>query len=436
MPKIQELIMEKEYSVENQAISAKNASYRIAAISREMRDNALSSVISAFKAGKQEIFDANKKDLDAAEKGNINKTLIKRLKFDEKKLETVINGIKDLAALDDPVGKILETRELDQELILYKVTVPIGLIGVIFESRPDALVQIACLCIKSANAVILKGGKEALNTNAVLYRLINNAVVKTDSVFKDSIQLVETREDIHKLLKLDNVIDLMIPRGSNALVRNIQENTKIPVLGHADGICHVYIDRDADLKMALEITKDSKCQYPAVCNAAETLLVHNDIAGEFLKELVNYLKGVELRGCERTLKIADMKPADESDWGTEYNDLILSVKIVDSYKEAVEHINKYSSHHTDSIVTANREAADYFLNFTDSSSVLWNCSTRFSDGYRYGLGAEVGISTNKIHSRGPVGLEGLTIYKYRLLGKGQIVADYADGKKKFTHRNL
>lgn len=426
--------MENKYSVEEQAGFAKNAAYRIAAIPGALRDSALSSVAAELEAGKNKIFDANKKDLEAAEKEKINNTLIKRLRFDEKKLNSVIRGINDLIAMDDPIGKTLETRELDKDLILYKVTVPIGLIGVIFESRPDAFVQIASLCIKSANAVILKGGKEAINTNSVLYELINKAITGTDKVFENSIQLVETREDVHKLLKLDNIIDLMIPRGSNALVRNIKENTRIPVLGHADGICHVYVDKDADLKMALEITKDSKCQYPAVCNAVETLLVHKDIAESFLKELSRLLLDVELRGCSRTGEIIKVKPASEADWVTEYNDLTLSIKIVDTNDEAVEHINRYSSHHTDSIVTENKKAADYFINNTDSSSVLWNCSTRFSDGYRYGFGAEVGISTNKIHSRGPVGLEGLTIYKYKLVGNGQIVADYADGKKKFTHK--
>ncbi len=428
--------MDRTYTVEEQAALAKTASYRIAAASRDIRNNALSSVIAALEGSKQEIYNANEKDLKTAEQGQINSTLIKRLKFGDKELNTVIQGIKDLISMEDPIGKTLETRELDNDLILYKVSVPIGLIGVIFESRPGVLVQIVSLCIKSGNAVILKGGKEALNSNAVLYKLIYNAIVQSNKAFENSVQLVETREDIHKLLKLDNIIDLMIPRGSNALVKNIKENTKIPVLGHADGICHVYIDKDADIDMGLTITKDSKCQYPAVCNAAETLLVHKEIADKFLNELKNLLIDVELRGCERTCEIISVKPATDEDWELEYNDLILSVKVVDSTEEAVAHINKYSSHHTDAIVTGNKKTADYFVNFTDSSSVMWNCSTRFSDGYNYGLGAEVGISTNKIHSRGPVGMEGLTIYKYKLIGKGQIIADYADGKKKFTHKNI
>jgi glutamate-5-semialdehyde dehydrogenase len=428
--------MNKQFTVEEQAGFAKTASYRISAVSRKIRDNALLSVVSALEGNKQEIYNANEKDLKAAEQGKINVTLIERLKFGEKELNTVIQGIGDLIAMDDPIGNTIDARELDNDLILYKISVPIGLIGVIFESRPGALVQIAALCIKSGNAVILKGGKEAINTNAVLYKLIYNAIVQSDKVFENLVQLVETREDIHKLLKLDNIIDLMIPRGSNALVRNIKENTKIPVLGHADGICHVYIDKDADIRMGLEITKDAKCQYPAVCNAAETLLVHKDVAEKFLKELESVLNDVELRGCERTCKIISIKPATDADWRTEYNDLILSIKIVDSTEDAVAHINNYSSHHTDAIITENKEKADYFVNFVDSSSVMWNCSTRFSDGYVYGLGAEVGVSTNKIHARGPVGLEGLTIYKYKLQGSGQIVADYKDGKKKFTHRNI
>jgi glutamate-5-semialdehyde dehydrogenase len=320
--------------------------------------------------------------------------------------------------------------------MLYKVSVPIGVIGVIFESRPDALIQIASLCLKSGNAVILKGGQEARQTNSELYQAICQALEATDVLSKDSVQLMETREEINELLKLDEYIDLMIPRGSNQLVRYIKEHTKIPVLGHADGICHLYIDRESDEQMALDVTFDAKCQYPAVCNAIETLLVHEAVAGSFLPRLRERLKEVELRGDERTRGIISVTPATEEDWATEYNDLILSIKIVSSLPEAVEHINRYGSHHTDGIITGNQAAAEQFMNLVDSASVMWNCSTRFADGFRYGFGAEVGISTNKIHARGPVGLEGLTIYKYKLLGSGQPVAAYAEGKKKFTHKTL
>ncbi|MBA7695010.1 Gamma-glutamyl phosphate reductase [subsurface metagenome] len=338
--------------------------------------------------------------------------------------------------MEDPVGKTLLVRELDKGLVLRKNTVPIGVIGVIFESRPDALVQISSLCVKSGNVVILKGGSEALHSNRILFELIREAAEATDPVFKDTLHLVETREQIGELLELDRWIDLMIPRGSNELVRRIQENTRIPVLGHAEGICHLYVDREADLDMAVEVAYDAKCQYPAVCNAIETLLVHSGAAEEYLPRLADRLEGVELRGDERTRGIIEARTAEESDWRAEYNDLILSIRMVDSLDEAVDHINTYGSHHTDSIITGSEAAARRFLADVDSSSVMWNCSTRFADGFRYGLGAEVGISTGKIHARGPVGLEGLTSSKYILEGDGQIVSGYADGSRRFTHRDL
>ncbi|MDY6958718.1 MAG: glutamate-5-semialdehyde dehydrogenase, partial [Halobacteriota archaeon] len=307
----------------------------------------------------------------------------------------------------------------------------------VFESRPDALVQISTLCIKSGNAVILKGGSEAINSNRILFDLIKSAV-EADDRFKDTLQLVETREDVNDLLKLDEYIDLMIPRGSNALVRYIKGNTKIPVLGHADGVCHLYVDRDADIDMALSVSFDSKCQYAAVCNAMETLLVHRSIASEFLpkmKELFDK-ENVELRGDPEVCEIIKAIEATEDDWTTEYNDMTLSIKVVGSLEEAIDHINRYGSHHTDAIVTRDEAASRIFMDEVDSSSVMWNCSTRFADGYRYGLGSEVGISTSKIHSRGPVGLEGLVIYKYKLFGAGQIVADYAEDRSNFTHKRI
>ena len=378
------------------------------------------------------LINENKKDIKEAK--NISKSLIKRLKLDEIKLNELIDGIKDLIKLEDPVGKTLEAKELDKQLELYKVTCPIGVIGVIFESRPDALVQIATLCLKSGNAVILKGGKEAKHSNKILFEIIKNA-----SLSKGWIQLIETREEVKEILKLDKYINLLIPRGSNKFVKYIQDNTKIPVLGHSEGICHVYVDKDADIAKAVKISYDSKCQYSAVCNAVETLLVHKDVAEKFLHSIKKeYDKSnVELRGDEKTLKIIKIKKAEEKDWKTEYNDLILSIKIVNNADEAISHINNYGSGHTDAIITENKKTALKFLSLVDSSSTFWNASTRFSDGYRYGFGAEVGISTNKIHARGPVGLEGLVIYKYILVGKGQIVADYT-GKhaKKFTHKQI
>lgn len=300
---------------------------------------------------------------------------------------------------------------------------PDWVIGVIFESRPDALVQISTLCLKSGNAVLLKGGREAIRTNRILTELIQKATLEAD-IPQGWISLLESRDDVNQMLKLDKYIDLIIPRGSNEFVRYIMENSRIPVLGHADGICHCYVDSDADIKMAVDIVNDAKTQYVAVCNATETLLVHSAIASRFLPELKRKLdeSNVELRGCERTQRIIEVKPASEEDWRTEYLDYILSVKIVDSIDEAIEHINTYGSGHTDAIITDNRGHAEKFMDLVDSGNVFWNCSTRFSDGFRYGFGAEVGISTSKIHARGPVGLDGLTIYKYKLIGKGHIVA--------------
>ena len=424
-------------TIKEQAKLAKKAALGLTSASTVAKNSALTRVARNLDENRDEIKRANALDVGGAEKANLAPALIKRLKLDDKKIDEMIEGVKSVIGLVDPIGKVLSETELDESLTLYKVRTPIGLIGVIFESRPDALVQISSLCIKSGNAVVLKGGSEAKGSNRILFNLIKDAI-EEDAIFKDSIQLVETREDVRELLKLDSHIDLMIPRGSNALVRYIQENTKIPVLGHSDGICHVYVDKDADLDMAADIALDSKCQYAAVCNAMETLLVHTDVADEFLSRVAARYdaEGVELRGDERVSAVIGCDLASEDDWNCEYNDLILSIRIVDSAGDAIDHINRYGSHHTDAIVTSDENTAERFMEGVDSSSVMWNCSTRFADGFRYGLGSEVGISTGKIHSRGPVGLEGLTIYKYKLIGTGQVVADYADGRKQFTHRQV
>jgi glutamate-5-semialdehyde dehydrogenase len=424
-------------TVEEQVKQAKGAALKIASASTLAKNSALERVANNLDENRDKILRANAKDIKEAKKEGLAPVLIKRLELDDNKIEDIIEGVRSVTGLEDPVGKVLSSTKLDSSLTLYKVSTPIGLIGVIFESRPDALVQISALCIKSGNAVVLKGGSEANHSNRILFNLIKNAV-EVDEIFKDSIQLVETREDVRELLKLDSYIDLMIPRGSGELVRYIQDNTKIPVLGHSEGICHVYVDKYADIGMAVNIAFDSKCQYAAVCNAMETLLVHKDVADQFLPAVkARYDKqGVELRGDMRTGALIRCAEASESDWGCEYNDLILSIKVVDSLEDAIDHINKYGSHHTDAIVTSGEKTAQRFLNEVDSSSVMWNCSTRFADGFRYGLGSEVGISTGKIHSRGPVGLEGLTIYKYKLIGNGQIVSDYVDGTMQFTHRRL
>ena len=424
-------------SIAEIAAVAKSASIRLGAVTTEQKNTALAEVAAALKAESERIVCANKADLAAAEKGGLAGPLLKRLKFDQGKIADVCAGIDSLIKLDDPAGRILSATELDKGLELYKVSCPIGVIGVVFESRPDALVQISTLCLKSGNAVLLKGGSEAANTNRILTEVIAEATEKA-GMPKGWIQLLETRQDVAEMLAQDELIDLVIPRGSNQFVRYIMDNTNIPVLGHAEGICHVYIDGDADLDMAVNITVDSKCQYVAACNAAETLLVDSRIAETFLPKVKAALdrKNVELRGCERTASIISVKPSGEDDWSTEYLDYVLSIKVVDGVDEAIGHINRYGSGHTDAIVTVNKAAAEKFMDLVDSGNVFWNCSTRFSDGFRYGLGAEVGISTGKIHARGPVGLEGLVIYKWKLRGSGQIVADYAEGRRKFSHKKL
>jgi glutamate-5-semialdehyde dehydrogenase len=420
------------------AKSAKNASVALAAVKDDVKNGALAEIAKALKARSRQIVSANKEDLTAAENNNLAAPLLKRLKFDEGKIADCIAGIESLIKLDDPVGRTISATELDEGLQLYKVSCPIGVIGVIFESRPDALVQISTLCLKSGNAVLLKGGSEAQNTNKILAELISRAS-EAAGIPKGWLGLMETRADVAEILKLDEYIDLIVPRGSNEFVRHIMDNTNIAVLGHADGICHVYVDADADLDMAVNIAVDSKCQYVAVCNAAETLLVGAKIAEKFLPKVKAALEqnGVELRGCQKTASIIEVKAATEKDWSTEYLDKVLSIKVVAGLDEAIEHINRYGSHHTDCLVTADMAKAAKFMELVDSANVFWNASTRFSDGFRYGLGAEVGISTNKIHARGPVGLEGLVIYKWKLLGTGQIVADYSGKKaRKFTHKKL
>jgi glutamate-5-semialdehyde dehydrogenase len=424
-------------SVADIAKQAKKAAIQLSAVKTDVKNAALTEIAKVLKQNAAKIISANKKDLATAQKSKLAAPLLKRLKFDENKIADVVAGIESLIKLDDPVGKTLSATELDKGLELYKVSCPIGVIGVIFESRPDALVQISTLCLKSGNAVLLKGGSEAQNTNKVLADTIRGTG-EDAGLPKGWLGLMETRADVAEILKMDEYIDLIIPRGSNEFVRHIMDNTNIPVLGHAEGICHVYVDGDADIKMAVNIVIDSKCQYVAVCNAAETLLVDKKIAEKFLPMVKTALeeKKVEIRGCEKTRSIIKVKAAAEKDWSTEYLDYILSIKVVNGVDEAIEHINRYSSHHTDTIVSKNKAVAAKFLDLVDSAGVFWNASTRFSDGYRYGLGAEVGISTSKIHARGPVGLEGLVIYKWKLIGSGQVVADYAEGKKKFTHKKL
>lgn len=420
------------------AKQAKTASIQLTAVGGEDRNRAIENIAKALEKEKTAIISANKLDLQKAESENLAAPLLKRLKFDETKIAEAVDGLMSLMRLPDPVGMTLSAMELDHGLELYKVSCPIGVIGIVFESRPDALVQISSLCLKSGNAVLMKGGSEAAHTNRILSDIISRESL-TAGIPAGWLTLLEARSDVTEMLAMDGFIDLIIPRGSNEFVRHIMNNTNIPVLGHADGVCHVYVDSRADIDTAVRVTVDSKTQYVAVCNAVETLLVHKDIATRILPEIKAILepKGVEIRGCPKTVELVSVQPATEEDWFAEYLDLVLSIKVVDSLKDAIDHINQHSSHHTDVIVTADKDRGMRFMDFIDSANVFLNCSSRFSDGFRFGLGAEVGISTNKIHARGPVGLEGLTIYKWRLIGSGQIVADYS-GKnaKPFTHRRL
>lgn len=424
-------------NVNEMAKNAKTDSSIFSNLSTELKNKALERIIVNLEKRKNEIFIANNNDLLYGKENNLDQPILKRLVFNENKLNDIIDGIKSLILLEDPVGKVTLKTELDDDLVLRRVTCPIGVIGIIFESRPDALVQISTLCLKSGNCVLLKGGKEAQKTNKILYEII---LESTNEIGINSgwIHLMESRDDVQALLNMDKYIDLIIPRGSNEFVKYIMENTKIPVLGHADGICHCYVDKDAEIKMSLDVVVDSKTQYVSVCNATETLLVHKDIAEKFLPKIKEEFdkKNVEIKGCINTKKIIDCGEACDDDWKTEYLDYIISIKIVDSIDDAVNHINTYGSGHTDVIITQNNNSANYFMDRVDSGNVFWNCSSRFSDGFRFGFGAEVGVSTTKIHSRGPVGLEGLLIYKYKLCGNGNIVDDYSTKKRNFKHKKI
>lgn len=409
------------------AKNAKEASLKISSLATETKDKALLKIAEEIEKNAQEIFEANIEDLNAAEelisKGELTKSTYNRLKLDENKMRDMVQGIRDIAKLEDPVNKILLNRQLDENLILKKVSCPIGVLGIIFEARPDVIAQISSLAIKSANAVILKGGKESINTNKKIMSIINSALDKIEKFPKNVVQQVFTRDDVAEMLKCDKYINLIIPRGGNKLVKFIKENTKIPVLGHADGICHIFVDESADLDMAIRVVTDAKTQYPSACNSVETLLIHENFSGK--NDLL------------ASLQLAEIKLVDKPDsWAFEYGDRILAYKFVKDIDEAIEHINTYGSGHTDSIITNDIENAEKFMNEVDSAGVYMNASTRFADGFRYGFGAEVGISTNKTHARGPVGLEGLTIYKYKLFGEGQIVDEYASGVKKFHHKDL
>lgn len=425
--------------IKSEAVKMKMSAPALASSSIDQRNKALELIADALEKNKDRIFEANKKDMEFAEANGIAQAVQKRLKYDENKLKDSINGLQELKELKDPIGIVSMKRQLDTGLILQKVSVPIGVIGVIFEARPDAMIQVASLCIKSGNCVILKGGKETANTNRVLFEIIESAVIEA-GLPADCLLQAELHNEIDELLECDREVDLLIPRGSNSFVRYIMEHTKIPVMGHSSGICHIYVDKDADDKEALSVILDAKTNYPAACNAVETLLVHRDIASRFVPSLSEMLlnAGVKINGTKEVKELLgkEIGVMDDDAFAMEYNDMEISIKLVSDVEEAVKHINYFGSHHTDCILTENDETADYFIRMTDSAGVYRNCSTRFADGYRYGFGAEVGISTGKLHARGPVGLEGLVTYKYVLNGCGHIVDDYASGRKEFRHKDL
>ncbi|MBX3074212.1 glutamate-5-semialdehyde dehydrogenase [Candidatus Obscuribacterales bacterium] len=439
--------------------AAKRASTALASLSPAQRQEVIERMAFFIDRRVDEILSANKHDMQRAAKlletGEISRSMYDRLKLDENKLKTIVEGVRQVSTLPDPVGAISLARELDDGLKLYRVTSPIGVIAVIFESRPDVLPQIASLAIRSGNVAILKGGKEARFTLTVLFECLQQALGEK-GLPSQSLVLLHKREEIESILKADGLVDLIIPRGSNQLVRYVQDNTRIPVLGHAEGLCALYVHEDADIDMAVKLAVDAKVQYPAACNAIETLLVHSTIAGAYLPKVAQALfaKGVELRADNRAFEIIESEPgapeagseskkfpllvrSKSEDWTTEFSDLILAVKVVDSIEEAIDHINQHGSNHTDTIVTAEPATYEAFFKAVNSAGVYWNVSTRFADGFRYGFGAEVGISTNKMHPRGPVGLEGLVTYKYKLAGKGHVVEDYSgENARQFKHRDI
>ena len=420
------------------AKKVKADSFLLMASSNEMRNTCLKNIIENLKKDKEHILAENKRDIENARLENISSSILSRLLFDGHKMDTVIAGINDLIKMPDPIGKITLKRELDEGLVLTRTTTPIGVIGVIFEARPDALVQIASLCIKSGNAAILKGGSEALLTNRALFESIKRAV-KDSNLPEHALVQLEARSDVSELLSCYEYVDLLIPRGSNSFVKYIMDNTSIPVMGHADGICHTYVDEDFDLDKSIRILVDAKTQYPSACNTTETILVHKNAVDKLFPRLNKAFNDARIKVfAHKNIidKFDNAVPATDNSFHTEYLEKTVNIKTVDDIDEAINHINTYGSHHTDAILTNIDSNADYFMNRVDSANVYKNCSTRFADGFRYGFGAEVGISTGKLHARGPVGLEGLCTYKYKLYGNGDIVADYADGKKEFHFKDL
>lgn len=421
-------------NLKDKVAATKAASHILATATDEERKAMLFAFAHALEVNAPKLYFENSKDLDDARQAQISDVILHRLLLSPDKLSSAVKGLRSLASLPDPVGKVREKRLLDTGFLLEKVAFPMGLIGMVFEARPDAMIQIIGLCIRTGNGIVLKGGKEALHSNRAIA-----AIAKESMAGAEWIQLIESHAEVDEMLSLDNYIDLLIPRGSNSFVRYVMDHTHIPVLGHADGICAVYVDKGADLTKAYDIVFDSKTQYPAACNAAETLLVHESVAKAFLPEMKRRfdIAHVILHGDERVQKIISCIPALEEDFHTEYLNLEMAVKVVDSLDEAIAHIQSHGSHHTDAIITEDEKAKQKFFLEVDSADVFANCSTRFSDGFRFGLGAEVGISTSKIHARGPVGLEGLMTTKWLLSGHGEVVATYTGSHARpFLHEEL
>ncbi len=433
----------RDRDTETQVEAAQQAALRLANVGEAARNEALRAVADALRTNEAAILAANEEDVTEAEtllaEGEYTQALVDRLRLDSAKLEGVAEMVESVADQADPLDRTLAARRLDDGLELYRVSVPIGVVGTIFESRPDALVQIAALALKSGNAVILKGGSEASESNRVLYRTVVDAVAEVDAIPEGWAQLVEAHEAVDRVLEMDDAVDLVMPRGSSEFVSYVEDNTQIPVLGHTEGVCHVYVDEAADLELAGDVAVDAKVQYPAVCNAVETLLVHEGVAEEFLPAVVDRYEAAEvtLRGDTATREVVDIDPVTDEDWATEYGDLELAVGVVEDVYDAIDHVNTYGSKHTEAVLTEDGERARAFMQGVDAASVFHNASTRFADGYRYGLGAEVGISTGKVHARGPVGLEGLTTDKYYLEGDGQCVAAYAGADaREFLHEEF
>lgn len=428
--------------LKQQVQNTRRSARSLTRLSAEERNRILLGAADRIEARSAEILEANRVDCEtlagSAAAGMPSQALMKRLTTTPAGVQEMAMRVRDVAGLDDPLQHPLATTELDDGLTLYKVPCPLGVIAVIFESRPDVVPQVGSLAIKTGNGLVLKGGAEAKHTNRVLVDIWREALRAETPALADCICLLEERAEVIQVLEMDREIDLVVPRGSTEFVNFVFQHSRIPVLGHGSGICHIYVDRAADLNMAKQVVIDAKVQYPAVCNSVEKVLVHEHIAAKFLPEVARGLQsaGVEVRGCGRTQEICpDLKivPATEEDWSTEYSDLKITIKVVRDLQEAIDHIDKYGSRHTEAILTEDQAAADQFLDEVDAASVFHNASTRFADGFRYGLGAEIGISNSKLHARGPVGLEGLLTYKYRLKGSGQVVADYAEGRRTFKH---